>query len=69
MLIIVRELADFQNSHYLGEIESVAVTSDSKFLISGSQDRSIKVFDLDTKKQVHHFQNAHEGYSNYSHYQ
>ena len=31
-----------------------------RFVISGSRDKSIKVFDLHTKQQVHHFQNAHD---------
>lgn len=42
-------------------ILSVAVTSDDQFLISASRDKSIKVFDIHTKQEVHHFQNAHKG--------
>ena len=45
----------------LGGVHSLAVTSDNKFLISGSQDMSIKIFDLQTKELVHHFENAHKG--------
>ncbi len=37
----------------------MALTSDDKFLISGSDDRCIKVFDLTAKKEVHYFQNIH----------
>ena len=32
-----------------------------KFIVSGSADKSIKVFNLDNKELVHHFANAHEG--------
>ena len=39
----------------------MAVTSDGKYIISGSEDKSIKVFDLQTKQQVRHFENAHKG--------
>jgi len=45
----------------LGPVSSVAVSQDGKFIFSGSQDRSIKVFDNKTKKQVHHFIDAHKG--------
>jgi len=63
---------DFENLHrgtevylyqkfiFLGAITSMAVTSDNRFLISGSEDKSIKVFDLPTKQLVHHFENAHK---------
>ena len=46
----------------LGKITSVAVTSDNKFIISASDDKSIKVFDLQTpkEKEVYHFEDAHE---------
>jgi len=29
-------------------------------LVSGSQDKSIKVFDLKTKAEYHHFKDAHD---------
>ncbi len=38
----------------------MTVSPDSKYIVSGSADQSIKVFDLDTKQQVYHFVNAHE---------
>jgi len=44
----------------LDSINTLAVTSDSKYIISGSRDGSIKVFDFETKREVHHFQEAHE---------
>ena len=42
-------------------ITSVTVTSDNKYIISGSHDTFIKMFDLQTKQLVHHFENAHKG--------
>ena len=48
----------FPNLFLLGEIISLVVTSDSKYIISGSSDRSIKIFDLTTKKEVHHFRDV-----------
>ncbi len=42
-------------------ISSVAVTPDGKFIVSASYDKSIKLFDLTTKKQVHHFKDVHKG--------
>jgi len=47
--------------HFLGTIASVTVTPDNKYIISGSYDKSIKVFDIQTKQQVHHFENVHKG--------
>jgi len=38
----------------------LALTSDNRFIISGSADKSIKIFDIETKNQVNHFQNVHE---------
>jgi len=37
----------------------VAITPNNKFVISASKDKSIKVFDLETKEEVHHFKDAH----------
>lgn len=43
----------------IGSITSVAISSDNKFIISGSHDRSIKIFDFHTKEEIHHFQKVH----------
>ncbi len=37
------------------------ITSDNKYIVSGSGDKSIKIFDVATKQQVYHFIDAHEG--------
>ncbi len=45
----------------IGEIFSIAISPDNKFVVSGSGDKSIKIFDLETNKQIHHFADAHDG--------
>ncbi len=37
------------------------MTPDNKFIISGSSDKSIKVFDFETRELVHKFEKAHLG--------
>lgn len=41
------------------DICSVAVTPDGRSVISGAEDGSIKVFELHTKQEMHHFPNFH----------
>ena len=48
---------------YIDGIMSVTVSKDSKLIVSGSADKSIKVFDIHSKQQVHHFVDAHSGTS------
>jgi len=38
----------------------VAISNDNKYIISGSEDKTIKIFDLETKQEVYHFKKAHE---------
>ncbi len=40
-------------------VRKLAMTSDSKYLISGSLDYSIKIWDFATRQLVHHFENVH----------
>ena len=40
---------------------TVAISQDMKYLVSGSRDKSIKIFDFTQRKELFHFQNAHEG--------
>jgi WD domain, G-beta repeat. len=42
-------------------IDALALTSDDRFLISGSWDKSIKVWDSHTFKNVKTFEKAHDG--------
>ena len=53
---------------HLESILSVVVTSDNKYIICGTTFSSIKIFDLQTKQQVHHFENAHKGMEIEIHY-
>lgn len=61
ILIKVNNFVEWEESYYLGAVKSMAITSNDKYIISGSNDKSIKVFDLKAKKEVHHFENCHEG--------
>ena len=45
----------------IGTVTSVAISADGRFIVSGSYDKSIKVFDMHTKEQLHHFSDAHSG--------
>ena len=42
----------------LGDVSSVAVSSDSNFIVSGSKDKTIKLFNLHTREELHHFAGA-----------
>jgi len=39
---------------------AIAVSPNNQFIVSGCEDKSIKVFDVQTKKQVHHIREAHK---------
>ena len=62
MLIVVLKKS-LANGAYslLGPIHSVAITPDSKLIVSGSEDRSIRIFDIETFQQLYCFKDAHEG--------
>ena len=45
----------------LGAIHSVIVTPNNKYVLSASDDLSIKIFDLETKDLVHQFFYSHDG--------
>jgi len=36
------------------------MSPDGRFIISGSKDKSIRVFDIQTKQQIHRFKDAHD---------
>jgi len=40
---------------------SVVFSHDNKYIVSGSEDRSIKVFDLQTRRELHHLKDVHSG--------
>lgn len=39
----------------------MSLSTDGRFIVSGSAGGSIKVFSTETKEQLHHFQDAHSG--------
>ena len=41
-------------------VKAIAMTSDMKYLVTGSADKSIKIFDFASKQPVHHFKDVHE---------
>ena len=42
----------------------MVITKDSKYIVSGSLDRSLKIFDLQTQKEVYNFKGVHRGRTN-----
>ena len=62
MKVVLRIIKWFIKS--IGPISAVNVTSDDKYIISGSFDKSIKIFDLYTRRLIHHFVNVHKGDNN-----
>ena len=53
-------LHHFENAHS-GYIFSVAFSSDGRYILSGSNDDTIKIFDTESKHQLHHIKDAHKG--------
>ncbi len=46
----------------LGEIYSLAISSDNKYVVSGgADDNSVKLFDLENKNELFYFKNVHQG--------
>ena len=39
----------------------MAISYDRKLVVTGSMDKSVKVFDVATKKLLHHFEDLHTG--------
>jgi len=48
------------NDIYKDGVSCITITPDDKWIVSGSHDKSIKVFDIEQKKEVFHIPNAHE---------
>ena len=40
---------------------TIAISSNNRFIASGSQDKSIQVFDMYTKQRLYYFADAHSG--------
>ena len=67
-----QEIGHFPNTHqgssryiiqshnfYLDIIVSIVISSDNSFIVTGSRDKSIKIFNLKNKQETHCFPNAH----------
>ena len=44
-----------------GPVYSVTFTADDKYIVSGSHDQTIAIWDIEEKRLIHQFQNAHQG--------
>jgi len=42
-------------------IRAIAITPDNKYIVSVSDDKAIKLLDIENKTEVHHFSHAHKG--------
>jgi len=42
-------------------IQSIAVTPNNKYIVTGSSDKTVKIFDFQTKQLVHHYKTEHSG--------
>ena len=47
--------------YLLDSVNSVAISDDNNLMISGSSDKSIKIFDLTTMQMIYHIKDAHSG--------
>jgi hypothetical protein len=45
---------------------SITVSEDRKYIIAGSEEGSIKVFDFETRSELYHFKNVQSGKFNIS---
>jgi len=54
---VLREPKTLKNC--LDSIYSVAISPDNQYVISGSADKSIKIFNIEKGKEVIHFKNVH----------
>ena len=52
-------MSNFYFECHKGAVNSVAVTGDGKYIISGSEDKTIAVWDIANKTLLHRFKEAH----------
>lgn len=52
-------IKEFKQVHKRG-VQAVVMTPDGRHIITGSEDRSIKIVEFETGAIVHHFENAHQ---------
>ena len=46
----------------LGHVTGICVTSDNKYVVTCSRDKSLKLFKFPSMEQVQHLQNCHAGF-------
>ena len=39
---------------------SIAISPDSRYMVTGSADRTVKIFDFQTRQLIHHFKSEHK---------
>ena len=62
LILGMKEVYQFNEAHQKDyTIRSLAISPDGKYLISGSDDRSIKIFDFETKQELKVFEKVHDG--------
>ena len=55
---------DFFTHHvllFIGVINSIKLSRDNNYLVSGAEDKCIKVFGIREKQELHHFADVHTG--------
>ena len=53
----------FVQMGHSGEVRSIAISPDNKFLLSGSDDKTIKLWNLATGREIRTFKGHQEGFS------
>lgn len=60
MLIKASYKKKFMIFNLLDSIRAVAISKDNKYAASGASDCSVKLYDLITMQELHHFSEIHE---------
>ena len=55
MKVIIFCNSNSKQEKFSGKIDSANISFDSKYFVTASQDKSIKIFDIESKQQVHQF--------------
>ena len=63
MMVLFSFISILTHIQPIDAISSVAVSNDSKIIVSGSKDKTMKVFSLQTREELYHFAGADFGMS------